>query len=399
MNKIDFIDRYDGDFDYYGPAVRLGAGVLTSEVFTAANNAGVRVVTGTCPDVGTAGGFTSGGGHGVFTSVYGMAADNVLEWEIVTAHGEHIVATPISHADLYWALSGGGAGTFAVVISLVVRTYPDGMMGGAQLSFDTGTAAGVDKFWEGVEAFQSALGSVVDTGAVASFLLTQDALDVYGISMPDRNLSTIDKILQPVVQAMEDVGVAVNVTKSTHSGFLDFYNQYFLPAVTTTPSAQITGGRLIPRSIAENTTESARVVRAYRTATEAGFGIVCDAVQADRAPAFANAVFPIWRSSLLSCIFVKTWDFSVPRGEMVAYQANLTQFVMPEIEAATPNGGAYLNEANFQQPSWQNEFYGTNYPRLKSMKDSVDPLGVFYARTAVGSEEWAEDAQGRLCRT
>ncbi|KAI0457467.1 hypothetical protein F5B21DRAFT_521315 [Xylaria acuta] len=399
MNTITFIDHYDGTGKYHGPAVRLGAGVLTSEVFAAADKSGFRVITGTCPDVGVAGGFTPGGGHGIFTSRYGMAADQVLEWEIVTAQGEHIVATPTAHADLYWALSGGGAGTFAVVISMTTRVYPDGIMGGARISFDMDTAGGIGKFWDGVAAFQSALGSVVDAGAVVSYLLTPTALDVYGISMPDRNASTIDQVLLPVITAMSKLGIGLNITKSTHSGFLDFYNQYFLQAVTTTPAAQITGGRLVPRSITETISGTKSVAQAFRSAAEAGFGIVCDAVNADRVSMNDNAVFPNWRSTLLTCIFVKTWDFSIPWTEMTAYQTNLTKFVMPKIEAATPRGGAYLNEANFQQPDWQDLFYGTNYRRLKNIKDRVDPLGVFYARTAVGSEAWAEDADGRLCQT
>ncbi|KAI1747183.1 hypothetical protein F4782DRAFT_535708 [Xylaria castorea] len=399
MNTIDFIDRYDGAGNYHGPAVRLGAGVLTSEVFAAANNSGFRVITGTCPDVGVAGGFTPGGGHGIFTSSYGMAADSVLEWEIVTAQGEHIMATPTAHADLYWALSGGGAGTFAVVISMVTRIYPDGIMGGARISFDVDMAGGIEEFWDGVAAFQFALGSVVDAGAVVSYLLTPTALDVYGISMPDRNASMVDQVLLPVISAMENLGISLNITKSTHPGFLDFYDQYFLQAVTTTPNAQITGGRLVPRSIIESRSGTKSVTQAFRNAAEAGFGIVCDAVNADRVPMNDNAVFLNWRSTLLTCIFVKTWDFSIPWTEMATYQTNLTKFIMPTIEAATPGGGAYLNEANFQQPNWQDMFYGTNYRRLKGIKDRVDPLGVFYARTAVGSEEWAEDTDGRLCQT
>ena len=108
----------------------------------------MRVITGTCPTVGIAGGYTSGGGHGVFTSRYGMAADNVLEWEVVTAAGQHLVATPTdpSTRDLYWALSGGGAGTFAVVISMTTRVYPDGPMAGAGFGFNVESAGSIDEY-------------------------------------------------------------------------------------------------------------------------------------------------------------------------------------------------------------------------------------------------------------
>jgi FAD/FMN-containing dehydrogenase len=327
-----------------------------------------------------------------------MAADNVLEWEIVTAAGEHVVATPTERADLYWALSGGGAGTFGVIVSMVMRVYPDAPLGGASLSFDVESAGGTDEFWDGVAVFQSALGPLVDGGAVVSYALLPTALQVYGIAIEGGNESVIEQVLKPITTAMAQIGISLNVTTTIHPGFLGFFNQYFLKAVTTTPQAQITGGRLVPRSLMEAGSEALAITEAFRNASDAGFATVCDAVNADRAHLHSNAVFPVWRSALLHCIFVKTWDFSIPRAEMEAYQTNLTEIVMPQIEAATPGGGAYLNEANFAQPDWQRVFYGSNYARLRDIKDTVDPLGVFYAQTAVGSEAWEEDGDGRLCR-
>ena len=48
-----------------------------------------------------------GGGHSILSSAYGLAADQTLEFEVVTMQGEHIVASPTQNEDLYWALSGG----------------------------------------------------------------------------------------------------------------------------------------------------------------------------------------------------------------------------------------------------------------------------------------------------
>lgn len=93
---------------YRGPAIKLGAGVAGYEAYAAAEAAGYRVVGGDCPTVGISGGYTQGGGHSLLNSAYGMAADQVLEWEVVTTQGEHLIATPTENEDLYWALSGGG---------------------------------------------------------------------------------------------------------------------------------------------------------------------------------------------------------------------------------------------------------------------------------------------------
>jgi len=77
----------------------------------------------------------------------------------------------------------------------------------------------------------------------------------------------------------------------------------------------------------------------------------------------------------------------------------MTKSFMPKLEALTPNGGAYLNEGDFQQPDWQRAFYGINYPALSAIKRKYDPDDLFYGLTAVGSERWTQHSDGRLCRT
>lgn len=77
------------------------------------------------------------------------------------------------------------------------------------------------------------------------------------------------------------------------------------------------------------------------------------------------------------------------------YAANVLQ---PMLDAATPGGGVYMNEANHLSENWKEGFYGANYDRLLAVKKIYDPESLLYARTAVGSDEWSEDADGRLCR-
>ena len=77
----------------------------------------------------------------------------------------------------------------------------------------------------------------------------------------------------------------------------------------------------------------------------------------------------------------------------------MTNVLLPQLEQLTPGGGAYLNEANFQQPDFQQVFYGSNYARLSDIKNKYDPEDIFYALTAVGSENWIEADDGRLCRS
>src|SRR5215472_12364991 len=106
------------------PAVTVGAGARWLEVYQAAARHGRLVQGGGCTSVGAAGGFTQGGGFGPLSRRYGTAAGNVLEIEVVTASGEILVANAGQHTDLFWALRGGGGGTFGVVSKLTMRTHP-----------------------------------------------------------------------------------------------------------------------------------------------------------------------------------------------------------------------------------------------------------------------------------
>lgn len=81
----------------------------------------------------------------------------------------------------------------------------------------------------------------------------------------------------------------------------------------------------------------------------------------------------------------------------VPIQEKITTELIPALEDITPGGGAYLNEADFRQPDFQDVFYGQSYDRLLSIKDKYDPESLFYALTGVGSERWESQADGKLC--
>jgi hypothetical protein len=84
----------------------------------------------------------------------------------------------------------------------------------------------------------------------------------------------------------------------------------------------------------------------------------------------------------------------------MASQRLMTLSLVPEISKILPeNPSAYLNEGDPWEPNWQQVFYGENYEKLRDIKRKYDPECELYARTAVGSERWVEQIDGRLCRT
>ncbi len=72
---------------------------------------------------------------------------------------------------------------------------------------------------------------------------------------------------------------------------------------------------------------------------------------------------------------------------------------MDELRKVAPNPGSYVSESNFFEPSWQQSFWGSNYPRLQAVKAKYDPDGLFFVHHGVGSEEWSTDGFARLSVT
>jgi FAD/FMN-containing dehydrogenase len=97
-------------------------GVIWAELNDAAAEHGLAVTGGAVSGTGIAG-YTLGGGLGWLMAKYGLAADNLLAVELVTAEGDLLHVDASSHADLFWALRGGG-GNFGVATSFTYRLHP-----------------------------------------------------------------------------------------------------------------------------------------------------------------------------------------------------------------------------------------------------------------------------------
>jgi FAD/FMN-containing dehydrogenase len=101
---------------------RVGAGAVWGDVVAAAAPFGLAPLSGSSPSVGVTG-YTLGGGVGWLARRHGFAADSVLRAEVVTADASIVTASADEHADLFWALRGGG-GNFGVVTALELRLHP-----------------------------------------------------------------------------------------------------------------------------------------------------------------------------------------------------------------------------------------------------------------------------------
>lgn len=120
-----------------------------------------------------------------------------------------------------------------------------------------------------------------------------------------------------------------------------------------------------------------------------------------------NAVNPAFRKTIMHAdIFdPKTPSFRGIAKTVIDEYATFNSYIN-KIRAATPGAGAYLNEADVQEPNWQQSFFGDQYQKLLEIKKKTDPWGLFWAPTTVGSEAWEvmtadglPTQNGPLCRS
>ncbi|RYP05675.1 hypothetical protein DL764_003645 [Monosporascus ibericus] len=394
LNNITF-SNYSSPH-YTGPAVRMGAGAQSFEVLQAARERGLRVVGGFCPTVGLAGGWLQGAGHGPLGSAYGLGADNALEFEVVTVDGRHLKATPTENGDLYWALSGGGPGNYAIVLSTTLKAHPDGPVAGSQWVMPN---THNDAFWTVIETWLKHLlvyDRIPRLSVNSGF--NQNMFILNYATYPDASAEELLAVFLPFFEEIKDLPLefTVNDTK-VHPSYEEHFN-YFTQFPYDTHNTN--GGRLIPRPLVQdNLPALLSTLRGIVTNTTAGVGLIAGnyTYANTGAKPGSNAVLPAWRDSLVSINILVEMDgdaaWTVARDDLA--QMNVWQ---GQLRALTPGGGTYMNEATFDDPRWKEDYFGENYARLLAIKHKYDPDHMLWGNAAVGSDEvWALADDGRLC--
>nr|BAZ95824.1 oxidereductase, FAD binding domain cpaB [Curvularia pallescens] len=390
LKDTEIIDWNDDQ--YTGKAITIGAGVQGSELQDAIKAAGLVGVTGECPTVGIAGGYVQNGGHSPLATSFGLGADQTLEFKVVTANGKLVTASPSENKDLFWALSGSGAGNYGVVVAVTLKVHPDAQTSGASLTIDASSSESshVLGLWH------KALPSILEAGNMATYYATNTSFVLQSLTGFNRTVQDIQSALSPFLASLASEGISLQPNYTTFDSFHKHYLYYFGPlpeGLFGTAGGDLIGGRFLVRDALEAVGPAIN-----DSLLSKGGMFIGQSMNVTRFESSTRAVHPQWRRAVVMSSYSLPYSFEVPFVDMQAQQDRITQEIMPAIEAVTPDAGAYINEADFQQVGWQNVFYGSNYGRLKQVKEKYDPKGLFWNSIAVGSEGWKVASDGRLCK-
>ncbi|KAJ7130596.1 FAD-binding domain-containing protein [Mycena epipterygia] len=358
-------------------AVTVGAGIQNTELFEFADIHNVTVPGGACSTVGVAGGYLQGGGHSWLTNIYGLAVDRVLEFEIVTPSGEHLFSNACQNSDLFFALRGGGGGTFGFVLSATTKALPKASYTSVEFTY-AANATTLPRF--------------------LSFLISnavQWALDGWsGQIRPASKLvltaiNTSESQVAFDMSSLRELAQEINGTFSiiTTPSYLSFDNTFVIPDTMNELDGipQTVGSRLIPADT-------------FKTHPNELLTSLVDLILASPVSfIFANApysfkqdvslgptsVTPAWRDAIWHVVAGTGWAFNTPVEIQRALYANITASINP-LRAITPSSGAYQNEADLHEPNFSESFWGENYQRLLQIKGKYDPEHLLDCWNCVG---------------
>lgn len=142
---IDLAEMKGIEVDPEARTVRAEGGVTWGELNAATAEHGLAVTGGAVSTTGIAG-LTLGGGLGWLMARFGLAADNLVAVELVTADGKITDVTDVSDPDLFWALRGGG-GNFGIATALTYRLHPIETVTGGLIAHPFEAAADLLRFY------------------------------------------------------------------------------------------------------------------------------------------------------------------------------------------------------------------------------------------------------------
>ena len=331
-----------------------------------------------------------------------------------------MTASPCSHSDLFFAIRGGGGGTYGVVIQTTIKAYPVPSMSAIQLSIAPKSKDDVVNFAEALADVYSYYPQLGDHGfsGYGSWSISSTTpvienytgpYDVAGFTqiyaIMNTNISTAQTYLSPLLDKLQGSYNSSAVYINTKFYSFDTYWKYWDtlsnisspvgqsaalgsrlldgPALTNNASALLSAIKTTAGTMEEYTSTNIVFV---------GGGAIASLNDPN------SGVNPAWRKSYVHNIVARGWSPGTDPSIQQSIHEDITNVKIAALKKLAPDTGAYMNEADVQDPDYLADFYGQNLAKLELVKSIYDPTDLFYCPTCVGSERWDEDNTGRLCR-
>lgn len=367
-------------------AVTFGAGVSMDEAFSFAHDNGVVFSGGSVGTIGASGGWLLNGGHGVLSGSLGLGVDRVLQFTIVTPDGKLRVVNRCTDSDLFWALRGGGGGSFGVILDSTHLVESEQPLTAVVLGFQG--VASTQKRFVSILAENMPKWALAGWGGPSGPTYT-------ALVNPYVNTSQAEKQLKPAIDHVKSQNGSALIL--SFANFFDFYTQVINNTSTapeTINTAVITTNRIIPERVFLNETSREEMVDAIMEAQDAGlptaFLTTMPFLYGRSHPQPDTSLHPAWYKSVWTVGTTASWSPNSMIEERLALTKRLGE-VTSKWKQIAPDGCSYANEADPWLGDWSAQFWGENYARLLRIKKKYDRDGLLSCWHCVGWDESLPD--------
>jgi FAD/FMN-containing dehydrogenase len=321
-----------------------------TQEFGLATTLGVVSVTGIA-------GLTLGGGLGWLNGKHGLACDNLVSADVVTADGRLLTASEEENEDLFWGIRGGG-GNFGVVTSFEYRLHPVGPVLGGGLRYSAAEARDFLRFYHEFASScpdelstAASLGHAPDGGLVAGVAVCYCG----GIEEGERVLRPLREFGSPLEDSIQPMPYRT-LQSAPDAGFPFGRQHYWKSSWLKHPSD-----------------EAIEVMVGFVTempSPSSGVGLQQMHGAASRVDPAATA-FP-HRDEHYDFLILSQWGDPADSEENIRWTRELFEAMQPFFES-----GVYVNNLGEEGEDRVKEAYGEHYERLVALKNEYDPTNVF----------------------
>jgi hypothetical protein len=373
-------------------------------------------------------GLIQGGGFGSNSKAYGLAAASLQEAEVVTAEGQVRIVNACQDRDLFWALKGGGGGTFGVVTRPTLRMHDLPTNFGAQ-KLSVKASSG--------DAFRKLIAKFIDVYAENLFNPHWGEQ----VRAPPANLLVCEMLMQglsaqaaaaawqPLVECAKAGPADYQVAEPLSVTPLPARNMWDRDCFTRlAPTAIVSDTRpganprdywwkgdgeqacvawvamtsaWLPASLLEPANRASLVDAWFKASRSWGVsfhftkglaGASPDVIAAARDTSINPQAADTFALAIIGAGAPSIYPFA-PKYNLEPSRINAAKVrsAMMALRVAAPNAGSYLSESDFAKANWQQESWGDNWKRLSDIKRRYDPRGLFVVHNGVGSEGWSAD--------
>ena len=307
-----------------------------------------------------------GGGHGPATHNYGLGADQILEAQVVLANGNLVTANACQNSDLFFAIRGGGGGTYGIVVSTTIKAYPTTGIISQSLSIiplDITTNASSNALFDAISVMYSEFPrlSVAGYSGYGSWTthgfepITRNSTAGYIHSLAIFNSSINDakdafNHTLTKLHPYNSTSLSLLVTYTSYPDYATYYTAESGVQQPVGSNAALTSRFLDRKALTSNFTLLKQTLRTIAgTADQAtsiniefvGGGQVAD----DRMDALSG-VNPAWRDAYVHNIVARGWADGTAASDIQAIRNDITYVKGAAMKQLAPDTGCYMNEVN-----------------------------------------------------